>query len=213
MSDNRVIEPEIKFFEKIKEQCDVIFDVGACDDSPFQEFQKEVHYFEPYEVYFEKLKQQANNNTKANYNCFALGARNEELKYFKECMSFLNRGKRDESMAVGSLPVRRAEDYIKQHNVEQIDFLKIDVEGFEFDVLRGFGDALSKVKFIQFEYGGTYLDKGIKLIEVIDLLNTFNFCGYSMLVNEGLALMQNYNDFYTYTNIVCYNKNLADKFW
>jgi hypothetical protein len=42
-----------------------------------------------------------------------------------------------------------------QLNISQIDFLKIDVEGAEHLVLKGFGDMLStnQIKIIQFEYG------------------------------------------------------------
>ena len=39
-----------------------------------------------------------------------------------------------------------------------IDYVKIDVEGHELDVLEGFGDLIHKTKLIQFEFGGCNID-------------------------------------------------------
>ena len=52
-------------------------------------------------------------------------------------------------------PVRRGDDYLDEHGIERIDFLKIDVEGAEHLVLDGFSRALDagRVDVIQFEYG------------------------------------------------------------
>jgi len=43
--------------------------------------------------------------------------------------------------------------YLNDHNIESIDYLKIDVEGMDLKVLKGFGEKLKSVKAIQFEYG------------------------------------------------------------
>jgi FkbM family methyltransferase len=49
--------------------------------------------------------------------------------------------------------VRRGENYIDDNDILDIDFLKIDVEGMELLVIKGFAEGLRKVKVIQFEYG------------------------------------------------------------
>jgi len=51
----------------------------------------------------------------------------------------------------------RLDTYIIQKKISKIDFMKIDVEGHELEVLRGLGDFLKPeiVSCIQFEYGGT----------------------------------------------------------
>jgi FkbM family methyltransferase len=50
--------------------------------------------------------------------------------------------------------VIRGDDYCLEHNIETIDFLKIDVDGAESQVLFGFEPLLEtqKIRLIQFEY-------------------------------------------------------------
>ena len=52
-------------------------------------------------------------------------------------------------------PVRRGDEYMQDSGVKRIDFLKINVEGAEHLVLKGFGAAIDtgQIDVIQFEYG------------------------------------------------------------
>lgn len=49
--------------------------------------------------------------------------------------------------------VSTGSQYLSEHSIESIDYLKIDVEGMDLKILKGFGDKLRLVKLIQFEYG------------------------------------------------------------
>ncbi len=51
--------------------------------------------------------------------------------------------------------VTTGDEYCRENDIEGIDFLKVDVEGKELDVLRGFERTLSAgaVRVVQFEYG------------------------------------------------------------
>lgn len=50
------------------------------------------------------------------------------------------------------------EDIIKKHNISIVDFLKIDIEGSEFDVIKKDSDWLLKVKLIAIEIHTEYGD-------------------------------------------------------
>ena len=53
------------------------------------------------------------------------------------------------------ISVIRFEDYWKSElGSENIDFVKLDIEGHELDALNGFGEALKFINVIQFEFGG-----------------------------------------------------------
>lgn len=105
------------------------------------------------------------------------------------------------------LDVKTGKDYVTDKNIQHIDFLKIDTEGNELKVLKGFDTFLNNVNIIQFEYGGTFKDSNIKLKDVIDYLSEW-FEEFSYISPNGLVKLENYNDHYNYCNIVCFNKTM-----
>ena len=44
------------------------------------------------------------------------------------------------------------EDFMLEKKITNIDFIKIDTEGYEYNTLLGLGDYIRKVKFILFEH-------------------------------------------------------------
>jgi len=196
------------FWETNKQNFKVVFDVGCRKDSLFFNWKGDVHYFDPVKEFIDELSKNVSN--KASYlNNFGLSDKNEIIPYYPAYQSFFNRtvscGK-DDSNNKKDLEVKKAIDYITERQIDSIDFLKIDTEGHELHVLKGFEDKLSIVKAIQFEYGGTFLDTKIKLLDVISYLENFGFSGFSYLTNRGLLKMLDYNDHYAYCNIVCFKQ-------
>ncbi len=201
---------EYKFFMEIKDKINCVFDVGCRDDSEFIEFTGEVHYFDPVNEFIEKLKTKENMNKASYFNSFGLGEDNKELYYYPIYQSFYDRINSchvsDKSNKI-ALHIKKGKDYINNNNIKNIDFLKIDTEGYELNVLQGFEDFLENIKIIQFEYGGTFLDNNTKLIDVINYLEQKGFYKFSYLTNYGTELITDFTDHYQYCNIVCINKN------
>jgi FkbM family methyltransferase len=206
MSNNN--NSEKIFLKTIEDSVNIIFDVGARDSSLFSSLPKEIHYFEPNNDFLVKLKQEENKNTKSIFNNFGLSDIEESITYYSDFESFYDRTKTLGGITNNKkiLNVKIAKEYIIKNNIKNIDFLKIDTEGFEFKVIKGFGEYLNIVKIIQFEYGGTYLDSGVKLGEVINYLKIFNFVDFSYLTDNGLLKMTDFTDRYNYSNIVCFKK-------
>ena len=48
--------------------------------------------------------------------------------------------------------VIRLKEFIEREKIDKIDFIKIDTEGFEFNILLGLENDIKKVKFILFEH-------------------------------------------------------------
>ena len=71
----------------------------------------------------------------------------------------------------------KGDDFIKENNISNIDLLKLDLEGAEFDAIQGFSKALNekKIRIIQFEYG--YINITTKKL-LIDYYNFFSKRGY-----------------------------------
>ena len=200
---------ENKFFNDIKDNINVIFDVGCRSDSEFINFTGEVHYFDPVNEFIENLKKNEILNKTSYFNNFGLGEENKEIYYYPRYQSFYDRINSctvsDDSNKI-LLHIKKAKDYIIDKNIKDIDFLKIDTEGYELHVLQGFEDYLENVKIIQFEYGGTFLDNNQKLIDVINYLEQKGFYKFSYLKSDGTQIITDFTDHYNYCNIVCINK-------
>jgi len=202
---------ENSFYNNIKDKINIIFDVGCRSDTIFTSFGGEVHYFEPVKEFIDNLTKQPNNNKQSYFNNFGLGNENNEIFYYPIHQSFYDRinscnisGDKDKVL----LQIRKAKDYMLENNINNIDFLKIDTEGYEFNVLKGFEDKIKNIKIIQFEYGGTFIDNNTKLIDVINYLKDNGFNKFYYLVNNGVVSITDFSDHYQYCNIICLNNNI-----
>lgn len=200
---------ELKFYNRIAEKINIIFDIGCRSDTLFNNFLGEVHYFDPMVSYIIELSNQKMKNKKSFFNSFGLSDQTQESYYYPKYQSFFNRINScqisDDKNKI-LLKLKTAKDYIIENKISEIDFAKIDTEGYEFNVLKGFGEYIKNIKIIQFEYGGTFLDNGIKLIEVIKYLQENDFINFSYLSGNELIPINDFTDHYQYCNIVCFNK-------
>lgn len=71
----------------------------------------------------------------------------------------------------------KGDDFLKENNIDTVDFLKIDVEGAEYDALLGFEESIQagRIRAIQFEYG--YINITTKKL-LIDFYKFFEKHGY-----------------------------------
>ncbi len=100
----------------------------------------------------------------------------------------------------------------KENNIEEIDFLKIDVEGYELDVLKGSSFMLETnlIKIIQFEFTQLNTTTRIYFKDFWELLSEkYNI--YRLLPNDLLEI-KNYNatmdEIFGYQNYVAIKKGI-----
>jgi FkbM family methyltransferase len=207
-----LFKSEVEYFESIVHNCEIVFDVGVGvndltnqADSYYMGFKElEAHYFEPENKAFEILKKSKISNKKFQLNKVGLSDENNFLPLYAE-MSLYDR-KMSGLIHQELCPVITGLQYCKENNIRKIDFLKIDVEGLETKVLKGFGDFLINVRYIQFEYGIGLRDAGSNLSEIIEILTNFNFSGFKINNERELS---NRVDFWEYCNIMCENQNFS----
>ena len=66
--------------------------------------------------------------------------------------------------------------YIEKNDIQSIDILKIDTEGFEFEVLKGLKKNFHRVNFIYFEHHyDDMIKKNYSFSDIHDLLKNFGF--------------------------------------
>jgi hypothetical protein len=94
-------------------------------------------------------------------------------------------------------------DFIVQEKISEIDFLKMDVQGFEFKILQGAKSLLhgDKIKFIQFEFDEPNIEARVFFKDFWNLLSP-KYDIYHSLFN-GLVKIDQYD--YTLENYRCMN--------
>lgn len=216
----QITQSELNFYNSIKTRTHVIFDVGCRDDSLFLQEEKIVHYFDPIISHIDKLRLTDNKNIKSYFNGFGLSDETTDAVYYNAYDSFVNRYPslgdygRGGDQNISNYKLIKSIEYIREHAIDKIDFLKIDVEGFESKVIRGFENFLSNIQIIQFEYGGTWLDANTTLSDTVKYLQYYNFNNFSYIIPDGLELISDQvlldntlPSMSTYCNIVCFNKS------
>jgi len=187
-----------------------IFDVGVnkglfidktIELAEKEELEVSIHGFEPLKFLFDDLQEKYRSSPFVNLNNFGCGNIKKNLPLFvnRQNHTLSSLSKRDlsfhgleldEEIEVGII---RLEDYCRENRVEHIHLLKIDVEGHEFDVLRGLGQLLSPdfISVIQFEYGGANLDSRVLLKDLLDLLESRGFRVLKVMKNYYLDFKYN----------------------
>ena len=111
-------------------------------------------------------------------------------------------------------PFARGDDYVETHQVEQIAFLKIDVEGMEMDVLAGFETTLRRgaIKGIQFEHGPAHVISRHFLKDFVDFLEPLQYTIFRSYPNALRAVAYDFGSDETFAgqNFVAMRPELRD---
>lgn len=139
-------EDELQVFASLKD-VKVVFDVGARDDVDYLIIKPdiELHAFEPNPLFFSQLESQLSGRENVHLNMYGLGRKREVRNYNVNLQSFEGKGGI-------MLPIRTLDWYVKKYDISTIDFLKIDVEGLDIEVLMGGKRALKRCRYVQFEH-------------------------------------------------------------
>lgn len=160
----------------------VVFDVGANRGRYTAAVLEEMpaarlYAFEPSSVAFAELV--ATVGRRATTSRVALGSEDGERPLYgdapgSELGSLVPRDLHRHGLElreVETVTVRRLENVCRDLQIDRIDFLKIDAEGHDLDVLRGAESMLgAAIGVIQFEFGGTAIDSRQPLRDFFDLL-------------------------------------------
>lgn len=161
-----------------------IFDVGANKGS-YTELVKrycpeaEIHCFEPVEETFEKLKIFTKNFNKVILNNAGLYSEETSLlinKYPSHTHASIYPIQHVHYQKTGEekINLMSGDFYLKSKHINTLDLLKLDVEGSELEVLKGFNNTLNqrKIRIIQFEYGYINIITKNLLIDYYELLES-----------------------------------------
>ncbi|UKT64383.1 FkbM family methyltransferase [Pedobacter mucosus] len=189
-------------FKKLIKQGDIVLDIGAnigFHSLYFAELAGVnglVLAFEPIEVNFSALQQ---NTTLNNFRQItivnkALGNENSQMNIHID--NYTQNPGAFNLMEAGIkntiVECIRGDDYLIANHIQKIDFIKVDVEGFELEVIKGLSESIQKFKpIIVFEYDQDYQSKlNINPKEIFNLLTDFS---YQFFVIDGYGNKKTFN--------------------
>ena len=167
----------------------VIFEIGAREAADSIKLKKtfplsSVYAFEAHPVCYQKHKDNVLAHGIKYYN-FGMWSSEKELIFYDKgsdtgISSFRNRGDRY-GLNKFSIITKTPHGFCKSNNINQIDILKLDVEGCSYEVLLGFGKYLEKINLMHIEteqqqhFSGQHVED-----EVFSLLEkSFKMISYS----------------------------------
>ena len=101
---------------------------------------------------------------------------NTDSNYFKRKKKLLLNLKNKNFFSEISAQQMCLDEYMSKKNISKIDFLKIDTEGYEFEVLSGAKKNIKNVNLVLFEHHyHDMIKKNYKFSNLHDLLNKNNF--------------------------------------
>lgn len=211
----------------------VVFDVGAnigdwTRAALARSGDIEVHLFEASPITYQKLRTTLKPPTSSRciFNQMALGNQRgyKTFHHYADAPAWSTLYRRVEAEQLYGkqppvelqVPVETLDSYAALHALKHIDYLKIDVEGAEYDVISGASRLLraGAIDYIQFEYGGTYSDAAITLRLVYALLRRFGYAIFKIEANDFVPIdtFSASMEDYTYSNFLAVNERLVTLF-
>jgi FkbM family methyltransferase len=195
----------------------IAFDVGASIGQSLERFVNfdEVYAFEPSPWSFEQL---LTNKTKfPNTKFFQLGISNSCGNFLFNCHDAYNYSSlleidkhgdfTDQCKSIDPgfdnvlsriyINVQRLDSFMLEHNIDHIDFLKIDTQGNDLNVVKSLGQNINSVSTIELEVQLKSLYKNASTKpEIIDFMNNKNFVLISEQNNN--PCLQGYEEILTF---------------
>jgi len=227
--DDPNINGEHDLLRNIIKPNQVIFDVGANVGTWSSEVlaineDAQLYAFEPVFMIFQDL----NNKVKAkNFYCFNIGFSDKvehKIMYYYPDVPAMSSVYRRSALIEKDKQIKPIETVMQtqtipyfclNNNIKEIDLLKIDTEGSEYDVLYGSIDMLKegKIKSIQFEYGECYKDSRTTLMQIWRLLMEYDYSLYR-IIKQGLihiSFFESYLENYKYSNYFAVHNSIELK--
>jgi len=184
---------ELLLYRKLCDNFNIVFDVGCRDDLEYYSIKNdcEYHLFEPHTPSLNSIKDKISKLDNPNIHLNEYGLSNETIDnhiYYENVQSFVEHWCVKSKDGGHRYSLKKLDDYIDINNIDKIDFLKIDVEALDYQVILGGLKNIkddNKVSFIQVEYSN-----GLR--QYIELLDNFHF--YLMIEPRLLEVINKFNE-------------------
>ena len=171
----------IDFFKKnLKKEVNILIDVGAHHGETIKLFNnnfdiKNIYAFEASYQNYKILKKKIQNIKNINLEIFNYGigeiegsfdfnqsvetqsstlvSINYDSKYYKKKIKLLDLFKKKESFFSSiKVEIKTLSNFLNNKKIKYVEILKIDTEGYDFNVIKSLGPNIKNIKYIYFEH-------------------------------------------------------------
>lgn len=210
-------QDEILFVRKFLEKGDIFLDVGAniglfsLIASQYVESKGKIYAFEPTPETFSRLCENVEINAFSNISTFQIGLsdKEEELLFnvsqagYDAWNSFAKLKELEDSCSI-SIKTTTLDSFLNQQEISDVNLIKIDVEGWEMNVLKGAKDLLSKEKapvlMIEFTEGNAF-SAGYYCGEIYDYVKKYGYNWYRYDSKQNTLVYEEKKLHYPYDNL------------
>lgn len=150
-----------------------------------------VHAFEPLKVHTDKFTQITQGLDKISLHTFCLGSENMDsilnVSSFSDSSSLLDATPLEleefgiKKSGEEQVNVKRIDGLIEDGSIPAADIVKLDVQGYELEVLKGFGKYINDVSYIIAEVSfREYYHNQPLFLEIANFLKQYNFDVYAL---------------------------------
>jgi FkbM family methyltransferase len=211
-------ETEISFLNKFVKKGDCFFDIGAniglfsLHASKIIGDKGNIIAFEPTPETFSRLQENIKINSFFNVKTENIGlsdtsgtikfhTSNDGYDAWNSFATLTDIGKCSEI----DVSTNTLDNYIKTNNIKKIDLIKLDVEGWELNVLKGATELLSSsdspVFLVEFTESNAFA-AGYYCGELFDFVKSFGYKWYSYDVESNKLIIQQKKLHYPYENLI-----------
>ncbi len=219
---------EFNLIQKISREEDVIVDIGANIGVYSFWFSKcindkgRIFSFEPDRKNLERFKYgfSLNHISSLSIHDIAISDKNGEAKFFSglDEQSSLFYESEKSAQQFTTVKTQTLDDFCKQNNLATINFLKIDVEGAEWFVLKGASELLQNksIKIIQLELNNHINKFNLKIDDVVDMMSNYQYELYRLeeyfvkIDIHTINLLEEENNNYYFINDMGYVQSRID---
>ena len=132
-----------------------------------------LHAFEPCMGTRQILEARLPDGASARINALAMSSKSGETEFYSSgAGSGTNSLHQVSGTEIERVQVSTIDEYLKSNNIDRVELVKVDTEGFDLEVLRGAESALAggKIGVVQFEYNWRWLLNRASLLQVFQLI-------------------------------------------
>ncbi len=187
---------------------DVVLDIGTNYGTTILQFAKHVgkegfcYGFEPDLLNYDICQKQIAHNSLTNIKVENIGLGEQEGSFFMVVENEANRGcnkvfdaPKNEKEST-KITIKTLDSWVEENSLSQIDLIKIDVEGFEYNVLKGALKCLEEFNptlFIELD-DNNLREQNCSAKEVVMFLQNLNYLVYHSVTGEKISTASNFEN-------------------